>query len=58
MRQEFKLASGPGPPRPPSVSSSDWEQHRTTIDNPSMARPVTLKQLMDIMRSDGSYAPS
>lgn len=32
MQQEFKVASGQGPRARP-VSSSDWEQHRATIDD-------------------------
>lgn len=56
MRQEFKFASGPGPPRAPLVSSSGWEQHRAAIDDLWMARAVPLKQLMDTMQSEHNFS--
>ncbi|KAK0746788.1 Clr5 domain-containing protein [Schizothecium vesticola] len=58
MAREFKFVSGPGPPRAPPVSSSDWETHRATIYYLWKSRNMPLKQLMDTMRSEHSFAPS
>lgn len=58
MRHEFKFASGPGPPGAPPVSSSDWEQHKAIIGDLWMTQAVPLKQLMDTMQIEHSFAPS
>jgi hypothetical protein len=58
MPREFKFVSGPGPPRAPPVSPSDWERRKATIHSLWMARDVPLKQLMDTMRNEHNFAPS
>lgn len=58
MRHEFKFASGPGPPGAPPVSCSDWEQHKAIIGDLWMTQAVPLKQLVDIMQIEHSFAPS
>lgn len=58
MPQEFKFVSGPGPPRAPPVSSSDWEKHRAAILHLWVDQDLSLSQLMDIMRSEHNFTPS